>query len=155
MTPLSLGAAAASAPPATGTPARTGAGNDKQAGGFDALLQAAPQSADFLGEMLIWTTQRWKGADTIESAVEEFIEQMKKQAEQPKQPGPDEMKAQAEVMKAQASVKVAEIGVQQKQLELEADMVRHRQEMEKMAFEAANPQLRQEPQPQQNRAIQQ
>ncbi|ALJ28350.1 Flagellar hook-length control protein FliK [Stenotrophomonas acidaminiphila] len=45
MTPLSLGAAAASAPPATGTPARTGAGNDKQAGGFDALLQAAPQSA--------------------------------------------------------------------------------------------------------------
>lgn len=114
------------------------------------IMQAAPQSADFLGEMLIWTTQRWKGADTIESAVEEFIEQMKKQAEQPKQPGPDEMKAQAEVMKAQASVKVAEIGVQQKQLELEADMVRHRQEMEKMAFEAANPQLRQEPQPQQN-----
>ena len=39
MTPLSLGAAAASAPPATGTPARTGAGNDRQAGGFDALLE--------------------------------------------------------------------------------------------------------------------
>ncbi|MBN8800628.1 MAG: hypothetical protein ABS96_29655 [Lysobacteraceae bacterium SCN 69-123] len=45
MTPLSLGATAAAAPPAAGTPARATAGSDKQASGFDALLQATPQPA--------------------------------------------------------------------------------------------------------------
>lgn len=45
MTPLSLGATAASAPPAAGNPARATAGSDKQASGFDALLQATPQQA--------------------------------------------------------------------------------------------------------------
>ncbi len=113
------------------------------------IVQASPDTADFLGEMLIWTTQRWKGADTIESAVEEFVEKLKKQAEQPKGPGPEEMKAQAEVMKANASVRVAEIQVEQKTLELQASQVQHQQDMERLAFEAANPQLRQQPQPQQ------
>lgn len=112
------------------------------------IVQASPDTADFLGEMLIWTTQRWKGADTIESAVEEFVEKLKKQAEQPKGPGPEELKAQAEVMKAQASVRVAEIGVEQKTLELQASQVEHQQDMERLAFEAANPQLRQQQGPQ-------
>lgn len=43
MTPLSLGAASASQAPGAASPPRTGSGADKDAAGFDALLQAAPQ----------------------------------------------------------------------------------------------------------------
>ncbi len=43
MTPLSLGAASASQAPGAASPPRAGSGADKDAAGFDALLQAAPQ----------------------------------------------------------------------------------------------------------------
>ncbi|WP_202626411.1 hypothetical protein, partial [Stenotrophomonas acidaminiphila] len=40
MTPLSLGAASASQAPGAASPPRAGSGADKDAAGFDALLQA-------------------------------------------------------------------------------------------------------------------
>ena len=104
------------------------------------IMQAAPESAEFLGEMLIWTTQRWKGADTIESAVDEFVEKMKKKAEQPPGPNPqmqiEQMKGQAEVKKADAQVEVAQIDVQKAQLEMQASVVDHAQTMEQLAAQA-------------------
>jgi hypothetical protein len=50
------------------------------------IMQAEPEAADFLGELMAWATRQWKGADTIEGAVDEFVEKMKKKAQQPKGP---------------------------------------------------------------------
>lgn len=116
------------------------------------IVQASPDAAEFIGEMMVWTTRQWKAADTIEGAVDEFVEKMKKQAKMPPPPNPqmeiEKMKGQAEVKKADAQVQVAQIGVQQKQIELAGDQVRHQQDMQKLAFQAANPQPPQEGPPQ-------
>lgn len=105
------------------------------------IMQVEPMAVDFLGELMAWTTRQWKGADTIEGAVDEFVEKMKKKAEQPPPPNPqmqaDQMKAQAEVKKADASVTVANIGVEKAKLDLAASQVDHQQKMEQMTMQAA------------------
>lgn len=76
------------------------------------IMQAEPDAADFLGEMLSWATRQWKGADTIEGAVDEFVDKMKKKAEArenaPPQPTPEQMQAQADVHVAQVGAQVAQ-----------------------------------------------
>lgn len=93
------------------------------------IMQMSPDSVDFLGEIMAWVTRQWKGADTIESSVDEFVEKMKKKAQQPPPPNPmveaENKKAEAETMKAQAGVKVAEIGVQKAQIEMQGAALDH------------------------------
>ena len=104
------------------------------------IMQASPDAVDFLGELMAWTTRQWKGADTIEGAVDEFVEKMKKKAEQPPPPNPqmqaDQMKAEAEVKKADASVTVANMGVEKAKIDLAASAQDHQQKMEQMAMQA-------------------
>lgn len=73
------------------------------------IMQAAPDAAEFLGEMMAWTTRQWKGADTIEGAVDAFVEKMKKKAQQPPPPSPEMMKAQTDQQVAQIGAQVAQL----------------------------------------------
>lgn len=90
------------------------------------IMQAEPDSVDFLGELMSWTTRQWKGADTIEGAVDEFIDKMKKKVEQakeqPPQPSPEvqtaQIKAGAEATKAQAAIQQTQLQAQSDQQEL-------------------------------------
>jgi len=104
------------------------------------VMQAEPESVDFLGELLSWATRSWKGADTIEGAVDEFIDKMKKKVEQaegqPPPPDPQlqvaQVKAQAETIKAKASV--AQVQLQgasdQQELALQAQVEQMRAAMD-------------------------
>ncbi len=71
------------------------------------VIPMAPEAAPLMGEMLAWATRQWKAADTIESEIDEFVEQMKKMAGQPKPPSPEQMKAQADQAKAQSTAQIA------------------------------------------------
>jgi hypothetical protein len=108
------------------------------------VLPAMPQAAPLAGEMLAWATRQWKGADTFEQEIDEFVDQLTKLSQQPQGPNPEDKKAEAEVMKAQASVKVAEIGVVKEEMALKGDMIRHQQDMQNLAAQAAMPQAPQE-----------
>lgn len=105
------------------------------------IVQVKPEAIGFIGELLLWTVRQWKSADTIEGAVDEFVETMEKQAAQPPPPNPqmeiEKMKGQAEVKKADAQVQVAQIGVQKAQIDLQASAVDHQQKLEQMAMQAA------------------
>lgn len=86
------------------------------------VLPIMPQAAPLAGEMLAWATRQWKGADTFEQEIDEFVEQLTKLAEAPKQPGPEEMKAQAQVKTAEIGVQTAVIRGQAEQAKAQSDM---------------------------------
>lgn len=103
------------------------------------IMQAAPDSADFLGELMAWVTRQWKGADTIESALDEFVEKMKKKASEPPPPNPmaeaENKKAEAEVMKAQSGVEVAKIGVEKAKIEMQGAALDHQHKQAEHAMD--------------------
>lgn len=87
------------------------------------LVQMFPPAGPLIGEMLAWSTRQFKGADTIEGAIDEFADQLKKLQEQPPPPNPEMIKAQAaekqtqqkmaiEQQKAQTSTQVEAIKAQ-------------------------------------------
>jgi len=85
------------------------------------IMQAEPDAVDFLGELMAWTTRQWKAADTIESAVDEFVEKMKKKAANPQPPPPDP-KVQAEAIKAEAEIKQTQMEGQMAQADHQMNM---------------------------------
>lgn len=104
------------------------------------IMQAEPAAVDFLGELMAWTTRQWKGADTIEGAVDEFVDKMKKKVEQmqanPPPPAPEvqvaQIKAGAETQKAQADVQATQMQAQadQQQTQLEAQVAQQQAQID-------------------------
>ena len=76
-------------------------------------------AAPLLGEMLSWGTRMFKVADTIEQAIDEFVESAEKAAQQPPPPNPKLIEAQAKAQgtqaKTQAEIGKAQIGMQTQQ----------------------------------------
>lgn len=103
------------------------------------IMQAAPEAADFLGEMLSWATRQWKGADTIEGAVDEFVEKMKKQAQQPRPPSPEQQQAQVDLDVAKIGAGVAQqkgqVEIQKAQIDLQGTMLEHQTTMREKAMD--------------------
>lgn len=93
------------------------------------ILQVEPLAADFIGELMAWTTRQWKGADTIESAVDEFVEALKKKAQQPPSPSPEMIQAQTDQQVAQVGLQTAQVkaGAEQQkaQIELAGTVLEH------------------------------
>lgn len=75
--------------------------------------QQMPQMVPLLSRLLLFFLRGYKASRDIESAFEQFIDDMEQQAKNPppKPPSPDEIKAQAELQKAQLQMQ----GEQQKQ----------------------------------------
>lgn len=109
------------------------------------IMQVEPDAVEFLGEIMAWTTRQWKGADTIEGAVDEFVEKMKKKVQQaqmqPPPPNPEVIKAQVDQQvsqtdaqvaqfKGQVEMKVAETDLLQTQLEHQGTMAEKAADLE-------------------------
>lgn len=90
------------------------------------VIQADPDAVEFLGEVLAWGTRQFKGADTIEGAVDEYVERKKKKAEALQNgatpPSPEMIKAQSDQqvaamdqqttqVKADAEITTAKLGI--------------------------------------------
>lgn len=85
-------------------------------------------AAPLLGEMLAWGTRQFKVADTIEQAIDEFVEQAEKAAQQPPPPNPamlaEQAKAQGTQVKAQAEIGKAQIGMQTQHIKGQAEQAK-------------------------------
>lgn len=87
------------------------------------IMQAEPDAAEFLGELMAWTTRQWKGADTIEGSVDEFVDKMKKKAQQPKPPSPEMVQAQTDQQVAQVGLQTAQVKGQAEQAKAQIGLV--------------------------------
>ncbi len=66
------------------------------------LAQTMPQSANLLAETLKYTASQFRAGRALEGSIEEFADQMKAVASQPKPPAPEQVKAEAEAKAMQA-----------------------------------------------------
>lgn len=75
-------------------------------GGFIAqalpTVEQVPQSATFMAETLKYIASQFRAGRQLEGAIDEFADQMKTAAQQPKPPSPEVIKAQSEAQNAQA-----------------------------------------------------
>ncbi|CAB4164942.1 hypothetical protein UFOVP833_4 [uncultured Caudovirales phage] len=98
------------------------------------ILPLAPQAAPLLGELLGWATRQWKTADTIEGAIDEFVEQMEKAASAPKPPDPqqqiEQTKAGVAQIEAQTAMAESQIGMQTTQIKAQAEVQKAQSELE-------------------------
>jgi len=90
------------------------------------MIQMFPQSSEFAGEVLKFAVAPYRAGRALESAIDNFVDQMKQQSNQPK-PNPEADKANAEIQlqqaeqqrKAQESQTQMQIAMQESQAELE------------------------------------
>lgn len=109
------------------------------------IMQVEPDSAEFLGEMMAWTTRQWKGADTIEGAVDEFVDKIKKKAEalkaNPPPPSPEQMQAQTDMEIAKIDAGVAQqkgqIEIQKANIDLQSTLLEHQTTQQERVLDAA------------------
>jgi hypothetical protein len=90
----------------------------KELGG---LVQASPQAAPFAGEVLKFVTAPYRAGRELESAIDEFVDNMVAQAQQPK-PDPEAQKLQAEMQLKQADMQIRQGEAQQKAQTVQADI---------------------------------
>ncbi len=89
------------------------------------MIQMFPQSSEFAGEVLKFAVAPYRAGRALESAIDNFVDQMKQQSSQPK-PNPEADKANAEIQlqqaeqqrKAQESQTQMQIAMQESQAEL-------------------------------------
>jgi len=105
------------------------------------MVQMAPSSAPMLGEMLMFGARRFKIGETLETAIENFANQMAQQAQAPKPPDPTlevaKVKADAEKQKAGAEVQMSQIDLQAKALEHQHAQAEHGMNMQALQMEGA------------------
>ncbi len=97
------------------------------------VLPMMPEAADLAGEMLSWGVRQFKGADTFEEEIDEFVEKLTKMADQPKGPDPkmqaDQAKAQATQVASQTKIGVAQIGQQTAAMKGQAEQAKARADL--------------------------
>jgi len=96
-------------------------------------------------QVAMWETAKWilasfKGSATIEAAWDRALEEMKQQAaqvaQQPPQPDPEQLKAQAEAAKAQQSMQTEGIKAQAEGTRAQADVIVANTDLQKAKVEA-------------------
>ena len=88
-------------------------------GGFmKEAIQAPPDLAPLLGELMLFVIRGFKVGSSIEGSFESFIEQAQEQAkakaQQPPQPSPEELQAQADMQKEQMRLQLEQQSIQAK-----------------------------------------
>jgi hypothetical protein len=64
-------------------------------------VSAVPQMAPLASEMLKYVASQFRAGRQLEGAIDQFADQMKEVAQQPKGPTPEQIKAQSDAQKAQ------------------------------------------------------
>ena len=89
------------------------------------ILPLEPMAAPMLGELLMFGVRRFKAGESMETAIEKFVERMEQQAAAPKPPDPrlqaEQVRAQAEIARAQADQKMSEMDVVAHQAKTQVD----------------------------------
>jgi hypothetical protein len=115
------------------------------ASGFiEKAIQAPPQLAPLLGEMLMFGVRSFKAGKGMEASLEQFIQQAAEQAKQPKpeQPNPEMLKLQADQQSAQMSMQLEQAKMQASQqleqgkFQLEQAKMQATQQAEQMRMQA-------------------
>lgn len=108
-------------------------------GGFmKEAIQAPPELAPLLGELMLFVIRGFKVGASIEGSFEQFIEnaqeQQKQLADQPPQSSPDEIKAQADMQAKQADIQ-ANQAIEQMRLQSQIEIENMRLQFEKWKIE--------------------
>jgi hypothetical protein len=98
-------------------------------------IQAPPELAPLLGELLLFGIRGFKAGKTLEGVFDETMEQLKAKAAQPKEPQPDPAMA-----KVQAEQQIAQVRLQGEQ---QLEQMRMQAEQQRAQMEAALEQQRQ------------
>lgn len=105
------------------------------------LGQVMPQFMPLLGKMLLFGARGFKAGRDLESALEQMVDDLQNQAKNPppKQPSPEEIKAQAEIQKQQMEGQrmqmQAQIDQQKATQDLEMQRQKNAMDMERMQME--------------------
>lgn len=83
------------------------------------MVQAQPQTADFAGEVIKFAVSPFRAGRQLEAAIDNFVEQMKSVAKQPKEdPAAIKAKADAEAKQAELQMKQADMQIRQAEMGL-------------------------------------
>jgi hypothetical protein len=97
------------------------------------MVQAQPQAAPFAGEILKFAVGPYRAGRELEASIDDFVEQMKEQAGQPKpDPAAEKVKAEMQLKQAELQMKQAD-----QQMEMQKAKAEFQLEMEKTRVEAA------------------
>jgi len=88
-------------------------------------IQAPPEMAPLLGEMLMFGVRSFKSGQTMEASLEQFISQATEKAKQPQQPQPD-----PEMLKLQAQQQTEQGRMQLEQMKMQATAQAEQQRMQ-------------------------
>jgi hypothetical protein len=96
-------------------------------GGFIAnavpLVAQAPQIAPVVADVLKYAASQFRAGRAVEQSIEEFADQMKQMAAQPKGPDPETIKAQGEAQSAQAQAQKTQADAVQTQADAQRTAV--------------------------------
>lgn len=115
------------------------------ASGFiERAVQAPPELAPLLGEMLMFGVRSFKAGKGMEASLEQFIQQATEKAKQPQQPqpNPEMLKLQADQQSAQMSMQLEQAKMQASQqleqgkFQLEQAKMQAQQQAEQMRLQA-------------------
>ena len=116
------------------------------------MMMQVPEMTPLLGEMMMFTIRGFRAGRSMESKFEEFLQKFEEKQtqakEQPDQPSPEEMKAQAEMetlkMRMQVEQAKAQIELQRLQLKAQAEQVKMQSEAQQDVVELQREQARME-----------
>jgi hypothetical protein len=97
-------------------------------------LQAPPDMAPLLADLLKFAVTGFKVGKNIEGAIDQFAEQAKEKAKQPPGPTPEQQKAQADMQAAQQQAQI-DAQVEDRRMQAEAQLEERRIAMEAQAAE--------------------
>lgn len=86
-----------------------------------ATVEAMPQAAPVAASLLQYVAGQFRTGREVYGVIDEFAEQMKQIAQQPKAPPPDQVKAQAEQQRMQSEQQSRQMEVQARQQEIAAE----------------------------------
>jgi hypothetical protein len=85
------------------------------------MVAVKPETGPFVAEMLKYVASGFRMGRGIETAIDEFAEQISKQGEQPQGPDPAQMQMEAQ-MQAESQKLEAEMGMKQAEMQMKAEM---------------------------------
>jgi hypothetical protein len=77
-------------------------------------VETLPQTAPLMADALKYVASQFRAGRELDQSIDEFADQMKQMAAQPKPPSPEQMKAQAESQHLQAKAAVDQASAQEK-----------------------------------------
>lgn len=101
-------------------------------------MQAQPALVPFLAALLKFGVGGFKNSQGLEAVLDQYVDQMVQQSQQPKPPSPEQQKAQMEQQKMQSEMQIKQQEHQMYMQQLQADLVsKQREHEQQMAFELA------------------